>query len=106
MSMLAKTDGIGMHFIGIGDDVIMSQLAFMASRPANAVHLKDISDLEGDSALHQLYTHMQGGCLRHHQSPSLCSRSVPWLGEGLSMLLPHLPILRYPLPDGTLPVVI
>ena len=25
---------------------------------------------------------------------------------GLSMLLPHLPILRYPLPDGTLPVAI
>ena len=32
-------------------------------------------------------------------SSSLCSHSVPWLGEGLSMLLPHLPILRYPLPD-------
>ena len=31
---------------------------------------------------------------------------APWLGEGLSMLLPHLPILRYPLPGGTLPVVV
>ena len=31
---------------------------------------------------------------------SLCSCSVPWLREGLSMLFPHLPILRYPLPDG------
>ena len=47
--------------------------------------------------------------LRNHDfvsSSSLCSRSVPWLGEGLSILLPHLPILRYPLPDGALPVVI
>ena len=37
---------------------------------------------------------------------SLCSHSVPLLGEGLSMLVPHLPSLRYPLPDGALPVVI
>ena len=35
-------------------------------------------------------------------SSSLCSRSVPCLGE----YLPHLPILRYPLPDGTLLVVV
>ena len=35
-------------------------------------------------------------------SSLLCSHSVPWLGEGLSMLLPHLPILRYPLPGGIL----
>ena len=34
-------------------------------------------------------------------SSPLCSRSVPWLGEGLCMLLPHLPILRYPPPVGT-----
>ena len=26
---------------------------------------------------------------------SLSNHSVPWLGEGLSLLLPHLPILRY-----------
>ena len=39
-------------------------------------------------------------------SSSLCSHSVPWLGEGLSMLLPHLPVLRYPLPDGTLPIAV
>ena len=32
-------------------------------------------------------------------SSSLCSHSIPWLGEGLSMQLPHLPIFRYPLPD-------
>ena len=38
-------------------------------------------------------------------SSSSCSRSVPWLGKGFSMLFPHLPILRYTLPDGTLPVV-
>ena len=44
--------------------------------------------------------------LRRNFSSSLCSYSVPWLCEGLRMLLPHLPILRYPLPDGTLPVVI
>ncbi len=36
----------------------------------------------------------------------LCSHSVPWLDEGPSMLLPHLPILHYPLPDGTLPPVV
>ena len=42
---------------------------------------------------------------QHHRS-SLCNYSVPWLGEGLSMLLPYLPILRYPLPDATLPVVV
>ena len=39
-------------------------------------------------------------------SPSLCSLSIPWFGKPLSLLLPHLPILRYPLPDGTLPVVV
>ena len=39
-------------------------------------------------------------------SSSLCNHGVPWLGEGLSMLLLHLPILRYPLPDGTLPVIV
>ena len=50
----------------------------------------------------------------HHHHPStsplssssLCSHNVPWMDEGLSMLLPHLPILSYPLPDGTLPVVV
>ena len=36
----------------------------------------------------------------HYKSfiSSLCSHGVPWLGECLSMLLPHLPILRYPPP--------
>ena len=29
-----------------------------------------------------------------------------WLGEGLSMLLPHLSISRYPPPDGALPVLV
>ena len=38
----------------------------------------------------------------HHH----CAVIVLWLGEGLSMLLPHLLMLRYPLPDGTLPVVV
>ena len=46
----------------------------------------------------------QNKTLVRHSSSSLCSHSAPWLGEGFSMLLPHLPILRYPLPDGTLPV--
>ena len=45
-------------------------------------------------------------CAYRSSSLSLCCHSVPWLGEGLSMLLPHLPILRQHLPDGTLPVVI
>ena len=45
--------------------------------------------------------------VRTHATPSSsCSHSDPWLGESLSMLLPHLPILRYPLPDGTLPEVV
>ena len=37
---------------------------------------------------------------------SICSHSVLWLGEGLSILLPHPPIscAIYPLPDDTLPV--
>ena len=47
-----------------------------------------------------------GMMLINSPSSSLCSHSVLWLGEGLSMLLPHLPILCYPLPNGTLPVVV
>ena len=35
-----------------------------------------------------------------------CSPIVEVLGKGLSMLLPHLPILSCPLPDGTLLVVV
>ena len=42
----------------------------------------------------------------HSSSSSLCSCSVPWLGKGLSMLLPHVPILRYPLPGSALPVLV
>ena len=29
----------------------------------------------------------------------MCSHSVPWLGEGLSMLLPYMPSLRCPVPE-------
>ena len=36
---------------------------------------------------------------------ALCSCSVPWLDEGLSMLFPYLQILRYALPNGALPIV-
>ena len=39
-------------------------------------------------------------CIYNHHH-----HSVPWLGEGFNMLLTYLPILRYPLLDGTLPVV-
>ena len=39
-------------------------------------------------------------------SSSLSSRSVPWLGEGLSRPSPGLPVLRYPLPDRVVPVFV
>ena len=39
-------------------------------------------------------------------SSSLCSRSVPWLGEGLSMQSPNYPVLRCPLPDRVAPVFV
>ena len=32
--------------------------------------------------------------------------NVPWLAECLNSLFPHLPVLRYPLLDGTFLVVV
>ena len=40
--------------------------------------------------------HTHENAFKYIDLSSLCSHSVPWLGEGLSMLLPHLPILCYP----------
>ena len=50
-------------------------------------------------------------CMHMSLSSSLllCSHTVPWMTEGHVMLRPHLPILRYPLPDVPIlryPVVI
>ena len=44
--------------------------------------------------------------LANIMSSSLGSRSVPWLGEGLSMPSPSYPVLCFPLPDRVAPVFV
>ena len=40
------------------------------------------------------------------ESLSFCRRNVPWLGEDRTVLYPDLSVLCYPLPNGTLPVLV
>ena len=54
--------------------------------------------------LHYIYVYIYMYIYIYIYISSLCNHIVPWLVEGLSMLLPHLPILCYPLPDCTRPV--
>ena len=42
----------------------------------------------------------EGNCFHHHHCAAVVSR------EGISMLLPHLPVLHYPLPNDTIPIVV
>ena len=45
-------------------------------------------------------------CISSSSSSSLGSRSVPWLGEGLSVLSPNQPVLCCPLPYRVTPVFV